>query len=86
MWGTQKGKGDPDRLNAVRTFEKPRCLTASWGSQNPMEQWALELSLPAEFVLRNWSSANFNALEYLREKRGPRAWRLHSSPIGATDI
>jgi hypothetical protein len=79
MLGPQKSKGDPNELKIVRTLEKSRCLSASWGSQNPMHQWALELSLPEEFVLRNWSSGDFNALEYLRQSPGLRAWRLHSS-------
>lgn len=63
MLGPQKSKGAPFGPNIVRTFEKSRCLTASWGSQNPMEQRASALSLPEEFVLRKWSPADFNALE-----------------------
>lgn len=83
--GPQKGKGSPNKLNTLRPLEKPGCLRASWGSQNPMTQRALELSLLEKFVLRKWSSADFNALEYLYTKQGRRAWRLHSSLIGATD-
>ncbi len=80
MCGTQKGKGDPDRLNALRTFEKLRCLTASWGSQNPMEQWALELSLPAEFVLREVEFREFQCVRIFTRETGSKGLEVAQLP------